>query len=123
MRGFLSEKMRAYAAELPGAIMLSLLTAISVVVLILILSAILGGEQRALLEQSVFNGEEVVDHAIVARCEMAHVEDLLRFVLTESGFEYDKPRINTDGLDCDYIITEPYRTGNDFGLEGPPHGD
>src|SRR5688500_13839370 len=101
-------KFMAYLQELPGALMLSILTAVTTILLILVLSSVLGQEGRALQKQAVFNGEEVVDHAIVARCELAHVVDILKEIGEQAeGMDlsaYDN--INTDGLDCDHILTE-----------------
>lgn len=115
-----SDKLRAYADELPGALMLAVLTAVTTILLILVLSAVLGAENRALQEQAVFNGEEVVDHAIVARCEMAYIVELLKEIgaQSESLDLTQYPNINVEGLDCEAVITEPFRVGNDFGLEG-----
>jgi hypothetical protein len=108
-----------------STLLLSLLTAATTIILAIVISLVLGAESRRLAEQAVFNGEEVVDHAIVARCEMAHVAEMLRTIGRESTNEdlreslLSYPPINTDGLDCDAIITQPFRIGNDFGLEGP----
>lgn len=105
--------------------MLAVLTGSVTIVLALVVSLVLGAESRELYRQSVFNGEEVVDHAIVSRCEMAHIAGMLRIIGEQTTNEdlraalADYPIINTEGLDCDSIITEPFRIGNDFGLEGP----
>lgn len=111
--------------ELPGAILLAFITGVVTILLAVVLSLVTGGEQRRLFEQSVFNGEEVVDHAIVSRCEASYVAEMLRTIgrettnkdLQESLLKF--PPINTEGIDCEQIITTPFRAGNDYGLEGP----
>lgn len=116
-------RIAGFFSEVRNGLTLAVLTAILTIAIAMILSALVGGESRALLRQAVFNGEETVDHAIVARCEMAHVAEMLRAIgntdadVAESLRRF--PPINTEGIDCDTIIVEPFRPGNDFGLEGP----
>jgi hypothetical protein len=99
------------------------MTAVTTILLIMLLSAFIGAEQRDLQRQSVFNGEEIVDHALVARCESAYLVEMMKELGTT--LQNDKlaeyPAINTEGIDCEFIIEQPFRVGNDFGLEGPPN--
>lgn len=103
----------------------ALMTAVITVALAIIVSMVFGGESRRLFEQSVFNGEEVVDHAIISRCETAQIVLMLKDIgeattneaLAERLAMY--PEINTENLPCDEIITGPFTPGSDFGIEGP----
>lgn len=114
-------KLRAYVAELPGALMLAFLTAIVTIVLILILSLVLGGEQRRLTSQAVQNGQEAIDSAVVARCEIAHLVDIVKEIGVQSSnldlSRYDN--INTEGLDCHAILTQPFNPGRDYVFPEP----
>ena len=124
MTGEMRARARAYVAELPGALLLSILTATTTIVLALIISLVLGGESRALQEQAVANGQETVDHAAVSRCELAHVVDILKEIGEQAeGLDLSKyEELNTDGLDCDAILLEPFTPGRNiipFATPGP----
>lgn len=122
----LSTRFQNLLGHIRSGIGIALMTAVLVIIIASLVSFVFGGESRRLFEQSVFNGEEVVDHAIVSRCETAQIVRMLRDVgdasmnsdLSEKLLSY--PEINIEGLDCATIISEPFRVGNDFGLEGPP---
>lgn len=109
-------KMRAYWSELPGALMLAILTAITTIVLLLILSLFVGGQQRDLLRAAAENGGEVVDHAKVARCESAYIVEILRKIGDQSpSLDLSAyPPVNTTGLNCDRILSSPFIPGENL---------
>jgi hypothetical protein len=115
-------RLRAYIEELPGALFLAILTAAVTILLALILSAVIGGQQRGLLESAAANGAEVVDHAKVARCESAYIVEMLRAIGQQSP-TLDLSRfepVNTTGLDCEAILRSPFTAGENLNaLETP----
>ena len=115
-------RLRAYIEELPGALFLAILTAAVTILLALILSAVIGGQQRHLLESAAANGAEVVDHAKVARCESAYIVEMLRAIGQQSP-TLDLSRfapVDTTGLDCEAILHSPFRVGENLdALETP----
>ena len=87
-------RFRVILNELPGAFLLSVLTAVVTLLLAILLSAVLGGENEA--------------HRLATRCYNAEIIDLLREVISESSLA-DKvdltqyPAVNTEGIDCSFF--------------------
>lgn len=121
----MSLKVRSYLRELPAAIALALLTGVTTIILIMLLSYMLGGESRELQRQAVSNGAETIDSAIVARCELSHLEGILRLISSNTDNEElakvlpTLPEINIEGLPCDEIISTPFHPGTDYTFPNP----
>lgn len=106
------DKLRTYREELPNALLLATLTAVVTLILAMLISVVLGGEQRELLRRAVSNGEEVVQHSAITRCELAYLVELVKVIGEQSpqlDLE-DYPTVNTDGLDCEAVISQPFDT-------------
>lgn len=91
------ERFRAYAAELPYALVLAFTTAAVTLILAVILSAVLGGEN--------------VRHREAARCQAALIVSMLRdaYALNEvyEPIRNSYPEINLEGIDCTTYLREP----------------
>lgn len=90
---------RAYGAELPGALLLATLTAVVTLLLLVVLSALFGGANE--------------EHRLETRCYNAQVVGLLREIienaptLSEAVDLDDFPAVNTEGLDCSFFEEPP----------------
>lgn len=101
---------------LPSILVLSFVTAVTTIVLAMILSLVIGGENRRLQQQAVTNAQEIVDHAAVSRCEMAYVVEILKEIGQQAeGLDLSAyPVINTEGLDCESILKDPFVPGRNL---------
>lgn len=88
----------AYLAELPGALRLSVLTAIVTLALAVALSLVLGSENS--------------DHRLELRCFERHTQQLLHeMVLADPALRdaidlSQYPPINVNGIDCERFLEE-----------------
>ena len=94
------ERLAAYVSELPNALFLAFTTAAVTLVLAVILSAVLGGENTA--------------HRIATRCYAAQITNMLHDAFRVNA-AYDEirakyPRVNLEGIDCTFIEA-PFEPG------------
>ena len=87
-------RLRAYLAELPNALFLGFITAAVTLILAIVLSVLLGGENVA--------------HREASRCQAAYIVEVLEQFAEYHGIDpADIDRINIEGLDCsEYIYDE-----------------
>lgn len=96
-------RLRTFWERFPEAILISVMTAVGVMILAVLLSTVTGSEARRAVN-------EVFDHAAVTRCEMAYVIDILKEIGAQSpNIDLsDVPNINTEGLECDAYVQAPF---------------
>lgn len=82
-------------SQLPGALVLSFLTAVTTVILIIVLSIVFGSENTA--------------HREAARCQAAYIVDVLQEIAEQRGLDLEHDEdIETSGLDCSKYLTDPF---------------
>lgn len=84
--------LRTIGSFIVGPLMLATLTAVVTLLLLLALSAVLGGEARARAEQS--------------RCYSGLTNAMLHDLLDAQGLNDPYPRVNVAEVDCSFL-TEP----------------
>lgn len=93
----LRSRLRAYAAELPNALMLAFTTAAVTLMLAVVLSLVLGGENHR--------------HREATRCQAAYIVDIMQEIAETAEIPLTNNRdINTAGIDCAPYLVEPLDT-------------
>lgn len=97
MKEWVLQRLRVYASELPNALFLAFTTAAVTLILAVILSSIIGGDNQR--------------HREATRCQAALISDMLRDAYALNPV-YEPirdryPAINTEGIDCHPYLIEP----------------
>lgn len=90
-------RLRAFITQASGTLVIAFTTAVMTLVLLVVLSVVLGGEN--------------VRHRESSRCQSALIVSMLRDAFRNNPVNQDLldryPEINLDGIDCTPYLTEP----------------